>query len=121
MAHWCKLVVQILSSLSLIAKIEALLSFMYTYYSQSPKRHFECPKLVEVIKSKSLNFLKNIKMKWIFMLALSKQMVEKYKPLVVKMSDDAISNVAINTNYELLCDLETIMGLTCVLPMLEAM
>jgi hypothetical protein len=48
-------------------------------------------------------------------------MVEKYKPLVVKMSDDAISNATINTNYELLCDVETIMGLTCVLPMLEAM
>jgi hypothetical protein len=37
------------------------------------------------------------------------------------MSDDAISVATANTNYELLCDVETVMGLTCVLPMLEAM
>jgi hypothetical protein len=37
------------------------------------------------------------------------------------MNDDATSNATTTTNYELLCDVETIMGLTCVLPMLEAM
>ncbi len=37
------------------------------------------------------------------------------------MNDDAASNAATNINYELLCDVETIMRLTCVLPMLEAM
>jgi hypothetical protein len=35
------------------------------------------------------------------------------------MSDDAINNATISTNYELLCDVEIIMGLTCVLFMLE--
>ncbi len=55
------------------------------------------------------------------MLAPSKRMFEKYKTLVVKMSDDATSNATTNTNCELLCDVETIMGLMCVLPMLEAM
>jgi hypothetical protein len=51
-----------------------------------------------------------------------KQMLEEYKTLVVKMSDVATtSNVAANINYELLCDVETVMGLTFVLPMLEAM
>ncbi len=33
MAHRCNFVVQILSSLTFVAKIEGLLSFMYTYYS----------------------------------------------------------------------------------------
>jgi hypothetical protein len=37
------------------------------------------------------------------------------------MNDIVISNATININYELLCDVETIMGLTCVLLMLEAM
>jgi len=63
MAHRWNLVVQIFSSLSLVVKIEALLSTTYTYYNQSPKRHFEHPKLVEMIESKGLIFLKNIKMK----------------------------------------------------------
>ncbi len=37
------------------------------------------------------------------------------------MCDDATSNASTNINYELLCDVETIMGLTCVMPMLEVM
>jgi len=77
--------------------------------------------LAEVIESKGLNFLKNIKMKWISILASSKQMVKEYKTSVVKMNDDVVSNEAINNNYEFLYDVETIMGLTCVLPMLESM
>jgi hypothetical protein len=37
------------------------------------------------------------------------------------MSDVATtSNAVANINYELLCDVETVMGLTFVLPMLEA-
>ncbi len=35
------------------------------------------------------------------------------------MSDDVASNAVADTNYEFLCDVETIMGLTCVLFMLE--
>jgi len=33
MAHFCNLVVQILSSLTLVANIESLFSSMYTYYN----------------------------------------------------------------------------------------
>jgi hypothetical protein len=77
--------------------------------------------LAEVIESKGLKFLKNIKMKWISILASFKQMVKEYKTSVVKMNDDVVSNEVINNNYELLYDVETILGLTCVLPMLEAM
>lgn len=63
---------------------------MYIYYNQSPKMLFEHSKLAKIIESMGLNFLKNIKMKWISMLALSKQMVKEYKTLVVKMSDDVV-------------------------------
>jgi hypothetical protein len=80
-----------------------------------------CPTLAEMIESRGLIFLKNIKMKWISMLTLFKQMVKEYKTLVVKMSDDVVSNAVVNTNFELLCDVETIMGLTCVLLKLEIM
>jgi hypothetical protein len=48
-------------------------------------------------------------------------MIEEYKTLVVKMNDDATNNATISTNYELLCDVEIVMGLMCVLPMLEIM
>jgi hypothetical protein len=53
------------------------------------------------------------------MLALSKRLVFEYKFVVMKMFEDLPNNLVIATNYELLCDVETMMGLTYVLPMLE--
>lgn len=35
------------------------------------------------------------------------------------MNNDVITAPTVRTNYELLCDVKTIMGLTCVLPMQE--
>ncbi len=37
------------------------------------------------------------------------------------MSDDVINYATTNTNFELLCDVEIVIGLMCVLPMLEVM
>jgi hypothetical protein len=39
----------------------------------------------------------------------------------MKMFEDISINHVVATNYELFCDVETMMGLTCVLPMLEVM
>lgn len=36
------------------------------------------------------------------------------------MYDDFITNLVATSNYELLCDVKIVMGLTYVLPMLEA-
>jgi hypothetical protein len=121
MAHQCNLAMQTLSSLSLVAKIKALFFFlMYTYYSQFLKKHLERTKLAKVIKSKGLKF-EEYQNEVDFHVAPFKRMFGEYETLVVNMSDDVANNVVANTNYELLCDVETIMGLTCVLPMLETM
>jgi hypothetical protein len=55
------------------------------------------------------------------MLALSKRLVSEYKSIIMKMSKDLLTNLVAATDYELFCDVETLMGLTCVLTMLEAM
>jgi hypothetical protein len=60
MGHWCNLIIQTSSSLTFVEKIEGKLSFMYTYYIQSPKRNLECIKLAKVIKSKGLKIFRNI-------------------------------------------------------------
>jgi hypothetical protein len=36
------------------------------------------------------------------------------------MANDSLGNVIAKNNYELLCDYDTILGLTYVLPMMEA-
>ncbi len=53
------------------------------------------------------------------MLAPFKRLVFEYRFVVMEMSEDLPINHVVATNYELLCDVETMMGLTCVLPMLE--
>ncbi len=55
------------------------------------------------------------------MLAPTKSVSQEYKILVVKMANDDLGNAIAKKNYELLCDCDTILGLTYVLPMMKAM
>jgi hypothetical protein len=55
--------------------------------------------------------------KWISMLTLTKRVLQAYKPLVVKVVDDSVGNA--KNNYELFCDCDIILVLSCVLPMME--
>jgi hypothetical protein len=53
------------------------------------------------------------------MLSPSKQVLNEYKILDVKM---ATNNIAINitkVNYELLCDAKMLLGLACITPLIE--
>jgi hypothetical protein len=54
------------------------------------------------------------------MLAPIKLVLAKYKSLIVKMCDDMAGSAFAKNNYELLCDCDIVLGLTCVLLMLEA-
>ncbi len=53
------------------------------------------------------------------MMAPFKRLVFEYKYVVTEMFKDLPTDPIATTNYELFCDVETMMGLTCVLPMLE--
>ncbi len=54
------------------------------------------------------------------MLAPNKCILTKYKSFVVKMGVDMARNASTKKNYELLCDCDIVLRLTCGLPMLEA-
>ncbi len=54
------------------------------------------------------------------MLALAKCVLQEYNILVIKMANDSLGNAIAKNNYELLCDYEIILGLTYVLPIMEA-
>jgi hypothetical protein len=51
------------------------------------------------------------------MLTFAKCVLQMYKPLVAKVVDDSARNA--KNNYESFCECDTILGLTCVLPMME--
>jgi hypothetical protein len=96
-----------------------MLAFMYNYFVHSPKHHLETIRLVEILECKGNKIMKNIKIRWIFMLSASKHVLQKYKPLIVKMVKDSTIIANVKINYELLCDAKTLFSLACVLPLLE--
>ncbi len=102
-----------------LVKIEGLFASMYMYFAQFANMHFEHTKLVEIMETKGLKILCNGKTWWVSMFTPSKHVVFEYKSLVVKMSENSMKNAPTKTNYKLFCDFDIILGLTCVLPMLE--
>jgi hypothetical protein len=53
------------------------------------------------------------------MLSPSKRVPNEYKTLVIKMVEDNVTLDIGKTNYELMCDLEMLLGLSCIIPLLE--
>jgi hypothetical protein len=53
------------------------------------------------------------------MLSHFKKVFSEYKTLVTKMVEDNVIVDISKTNYELMCDLETLLGLSCIIPLLE--
>ncbi len=113
MAHQHNLVVQTLSSLNFVVKIEGSFLSMYTYYIQSPKNTWNAPNWL--IESRGLKILKNIQTQCFSMLTFFKWLSCEYKSLVMNMSNDLPTNTVTTTNSELLCDVEIMMGQTNVL------
>jgi hypothetical protein len=61
----------------------------------------------------------NLKTMWTYMLSSTKRVLEEHKPLVVRKNDDFHAILITKTIIELLCDVEVVMGFTCIMPMLE--
>jgi hypothetical protein len=53
----------------MVSKLEDLLQSLYGYFPNSPKQHFEFQKHVEIVGTKGLKVLHNVKTRWINMLA----------------------------------------------------
>jgi hypothetical protein len=53
------------------------------------------------------------------MLNPAKIMMAKYRTMLVKMALDSPTNQQIKLNYENLCDLQVLLRLVCILPLLE--
>jgi hypothetical protein len=60
-----------------------------------------------------------MKTRWIFMLFYAKRLLAKYESLVVKMNDDVATIETTRPTFEFLCDVEVVLGVMCIMPMLE--
>ncbi len=74
-------------------------------------------KLIEMLECQGNKILKNVKVWWILMFSPSKRVLVEYKTLVVKWFKIETTKI----NYELLCDVETLLGISCTLFLLETM
>jgi hypothetical protein len=60
-----------------------------------------------------------VKTKWINILQPLKHVGKKYEMLIIKMAADCGSMELVKVNLLNLCDINMILGLPCVLPILE--
>ena len=65
MAHRCNLAFKTMSQHDIMSRIEGLLKSSHAYFKHSPKRHLEFIKLAEVMETKGLKLLKNVKTRWV--------------------------------------------------------
>ncbi len=61
----------------------------------------------------------NVKTRWISMLNLAERVLVEYITLLVKMAMDNFTNHQAKFNCEHLCDLQILLELSCILPLLE--
>jgi len=63
--------------------------------------------------------VRNIRTRWISMLNPTKKVMAVYMPLLAKIAKDNPSIMSTKVNFELLCDVNLLIFLCCLLPMLE--
>jgi uncharacterized membrane protein len=102
----------------MVNRLEGLLQTLYNYFSKSFKRHLEFTKLVEVMETKGAKILKNVKTCWIFMVFLVQCVMVEYRMLLMRMALDAPTNDKAKTNFDLLCDVQILLGLFAILLLL---
>ncbi len=119
MNHHTNIVIQTLFKMSIVKKIENVPQSLNAYFFHSPKITQEFVDLVDIVEIRGKKILKNIKIHWISMLLPTKKVLFEYCALVLKMHKDDGNNIQVAHNLKLFCDLEVMMGLSCIMPMLE--
>jgi hypothetical protein len=119
-AHRTNLVVEALSGLPVLQKLETLCKSLHAYFSGSPKCHLEFRKLAEVVETEGLKILNKVATRWISLLEPLKRICCEYKTLIVKFAKDASQESDARKHLSLLLDVATLLALSCILPLLEA-
>jgi hypothetical protein len=81
----------------------------------------ELADLANIVETAGQRILRNVKTRWISCLEPMKRVMLEYKALVLKMYLDSTSLASAKANLNLLCKIELLLGLACILPMLEAL
>lgn len=97
MAHRCKLIMQTLFNLLLVAKIDNFLQSIYMHFFRFPKSHLNHNQVAKIMETKGLKILVFVMLKcngYPCLIALSKCVLFEYKsPAYMKMIEDITKNV----------------------------
>lgn len=74
-----------LCQLDIMSQIEDLLKTFLAYFKFSPKKHLEFVRLIELMETKGLKFLKNVKSCWVYTIEPLIQILQEYRVLLIKM------------------------------------
>ncbi len=69
-------------ALPIVNHLERTLYSLYKCFSNSPKKHLELVKVGEILETKNLKILTNVKTPWIFILTPFKRVLQEYCPLL---------------------------------------
>jgi hypothetical protein len=119
MVHKINITVVVLSKLPLVSHTEFMLHSLYSFFAHNLKKFLKFTKLAKTLETKRLYLLKNVKTCWISMLGPLKCVLAQYKSLVVNMHSNYEKSKSTHDNFELLCHLDLIIGMPCVMLILE--
>jgi hypothetical protein len=95
-----------------------ILQSMYVFFSLSKK---VC-KILEADQSsqhQGQQDFTNVKTRWISMFFPSTRIYSEYRPLILKIHVESPKNDTTNKNWNVLFDMELILGLPCLVPLFE--
>jgi hypothetical protein len=100
----------------MMSKIEGLFSTSYNYFFKYLKQHLEFSKLFEIMETKWVKILKNVKTCWTSMLSLVRCVMFKYMTLLMTMAIDGLDNDKAKANFDLFCDVQILLDFA-ILPL----
>jgi hypothetical protein len=115
-----------MSKYPIVARIESLLQSFHGYFYKSNKRYLELQKLANLMETKGNKVLWNVTTRWISMRSPAMRVLSEYKTLIVKMGLDMTPTpnhrvpVGAEANFNYLVDLEVLLSLCCIMPLLDA-
>jgi hypothetical protein len=87
-AHKLNLCAKSLSNLGVMHALEDVLQASHGYFAHSPKKAAEFRTLAELMETKGLKLLKNVKTRWISCIAPLRRLISEFKSVMAKMHAD---------------------------------
>jgi hypothetical protein len=94
---------------------------MHGFFARFPKRNVEFQKLAEILHSKGLKILRNVKTRWLSMMSPAIQIMTEYKSLLLKMMIDKEEFDVAKTCFDHLVDVQIVISLSCLVSMLRSL